>query len=209
MNWDCDPIFPGNIQTCCGREFLSESTCNPNRKHRHMGRRENQKHREVNWLGKATEHVRGRDEHWPLLSWRLKTFLSSTNEFLDSTFLLVSQNTSTESVVHEQVGLEIRTMGKTLCILSSSFWHLGAWPQAHLQKEIEVFVPSASVCPAGDSIKQHKVCKSDTPPSLQCQVGIYNSRPYIPLPERSIVWGLTDPGFYSAPKWKHCTRSYY
>lgn len=123
----------------------------------------------------------------------------------------MSQNTSTESVVREGAGLEIRTMGKTSCILSSSFWHLGARPQPRLQKEIWGFVPSTSICPAGDSIKQHKACKSDTPPSLQCQVGIYSSRPCIPLSERSIVWGLTDHGFYSVPKWKHCTstRSYY
>lgn len=48
MNRDCDPIFLGNRQTCCGREFLSESFYKLNRQHGHMGGKENQKHREVN-----------------------------------------------------------------------------------------------------------------------------------------------------------------
>lgn len=59
-----------------------------------------------------------------------------------------------------------------------------------------------TICAAEDSIKQHTVCKSDIPPSLQRQVGIYNSRPCISLSERSIIWGLTNRGFYSVPKWK-------
>lgn len=68
MVWVGDLIFLGNIQACCGKEFLSESTYKLSRQHRHMGGRENHKHREVNWLGKATKHVRGRVEHQTSLS---------------------------------------------------------------------------------------------------------------------------------------------
>lgn len=68
MDWDGDLIFLGNIETCCGKEFLSDSTYKLSRQHRHMGGRENHKHREVNWLGKATELVKGRVEHQTLLS---------------------------------------------------------------------------------------------------------------------------------------------
>lgn len=131
INRDCDPIFLGNIQTCCGREFLSGSIYKLNRQHRHMGGKEIQKHREVSWLGKAMEHVRGRDEHGTLISWGLKTFLSSTKWVLGDRgffFLRASQNASTGSVVHR--GSRFREQNNGRDATCSVLFFLTSWGMA-------------------------------------------------------------------------------
>lgn len=101
VDWDGDLIFLGNIQACCGKEFLSDSTYKLSRQHRHMGGGENHKHR--GQLAKKSHWACQRQSWAPNFAFLgTKTSLCSTKWVLDSIFSLISQCAPTESVLYRQ-----------------------------------------------------------------------------------------------------------